>query len=132
MAEDLFRDPTDPSENQINYEELMDRLLVFVVLGVEAHKTRFSDGDKTPAARCDVHILDGDEIERDVIEDTLIFPSMLYAALRRATGAYVAGRLTQGPATKGNPPWKLAKLTDDEDRKLANEYVANLRGNSPF
>lgn len=118
-----FADPASPSG--IDYQELKGSLLMFEVTGLEDHiPTSVSKpGEKSPAVRVNLTILDGSQAGTRV-EDSLVFPKVLQGQLRSRVGQLVLGRLTQGQAKPGqSAPWKLDPA-NAEDRATAEKFLA--------
>lgn len=110
-----FATPATPSGG-LDFKELNGSLLLIDVTGVEEHvpTVHTKPGEKSPAVRGDVVILDGPKAgERH--EDTLIFPKVLQSQLKTRVGQKVLGRLGQGVAKPGqSAPWQLAEATAAE------------------
>lgn len=119
-----FADPASPSG--IDYQELKGSLLMFEVTGLEDHiPTSVSKpGEKSPAVRVNLTILDGSQAGTRV-EDSLVFPKVLQGQLRSRVGQLVLGRLTQGQAKPGqSAPWKLDPASAD-DKATAERFLAS-------
>jgi hypothetical protein len=119
MKQMHFNDPT--SSDLLPLDELIGALLLFVVYE-ETDPINTVHGPQT-AVRADVVVLDGEK-EGEQFDDSLIFPRVLKAQLRRSAGGMmVVGRLGQGNKKPGqNPPWTLAAATD-ADKAVATKWV---------
>lgn len=83
------------------------------------------DYGEKDAIEADIHILDG-PAAGTVLRDGRVFGLVMIGQLKGnvGTGRFNLGRLGQGAATKGNPPWKLAEPTG-EDAELARRYLSS-------
>ena len=84
--------------------------------------TQYGDSD---AIRADIVVLaEPGTGPAEVMQDTLIFPRVIQSRIRGNVGTQrmTLGRLEQGPAEKGNPPWILTD-PDDQDRATARAYL---------
>jgi hypothetical protein len=69
-------------------------------------------GEKTPAVRVNLYVLDGPHQGEDR-DNTLVFGIALRGQLSPNVGRKVIGRLSQGQASQGkNAPWLLDQATD--------------------
>jgi hypothetical protein len=72
--------------------------------------------------RCDIHVLDGPKAGEEYM-DSLVFPKILQAQLRRQIGMRVLGRLGKGEKQAGkNAPWTLVEATSG-DYATAQRWV---------
>lgn len=119
-----FANPATPSEG-IVFDELIGSLLMVKVIYLEEHVPNVNSkpGEKSPAIRADVTVLDGPQAGKEY-PDALIFPRVLQGQLRSRLGQLVLGRLTKGEAKPGkNAPWMLAAATP-QDTQLAEQHLA--------
>lgn len=110
--QDEFADPGTPG-SPFDYNDYNGSLLLFEVIGLEDHIPTINTkpGEKSPAVRADLYVLDGPHTGKQHI-DALVFPKILQSQLRRMVGQRVLGRLTQGVAQPGkNAPWTLTPAT---------------------
>jgi len=110
--QDEFAQPGVPG-GSFDYNDYNGSLLLFEVVGLEDHipTVNTKPGEKSPAVRADLHVLDGPHAGKDHI-DALIFPKILQSQLRRMVGQRVLGRLGQGIAKPGQTaPWTLSPAT---------------------
>jgi hypothetical protein len=127
MDERTIGKPGTPGGN-FEYEPLNGALLLIDVIKVEDHipTMHTKPGEKSPAVRCDLYVLDGAHAGDEHI-DSLIFPKILQAQLRRSVGQRILGRLGQGERQPGkNPPWTLREATSG-DYATADRWVASRR-----
>jgi len=122
-TETEFADPGAPGAG-IQWVNLNGALLLIDVHGVEVGvKTAFGTTD---AVRASVVVLDGDHAD-DEYPDTLVFPKIVAAQLRRLIGRKVLGRLGQGQAKSGqDAPWVLDKATDS-DIQVGRAHTDKIR-----
>lgn len=123
--QDEFARPGKPGES-FDYNDYKGSLLLFDVIGLEDHipTVNTKPGEKSPAVRADLFVLDGPKANTEHI-DALIFPKILQSQLRRMVGQRVLGRLGQGVAKPGQTaPWTLAEATD-ADVSRAREWSRN-------
>lgn len=118
-----FATPAAPSGGMIlsDYE---GSLLLVHVLGVEEDIPNINSkpGEKSPAVRANVTILDGPHAET-IHEDTLVWPKVLQSQLRSRVGELVLGRLGKGTKKEGkNAPWVLKEATA-EDIQVADAWI---------
>jgi hypothetical protein len=121
---DDFASPS--SSSGIDLSSLKGALLVVEVLSVEEHvpTVHTPAGEKSPAIRANVSVIDGPRAGDDYI-DVLLFPKVLQGQLRTHVGEKVLGRLGQkAPTSPGkNAAWALDQATE-EDRAKARAYTA--------
>lgn len=124
MSEDLFDGPG--SADTFKPVDHNGRLLL---IKPKQHLTgvKTKDYGEKEAIEADVHILDG-PAAGTVLRDARLFSLWLIGQTKGnvGTGRFNLGRLFQGEATKGNPPWKMADPTD-ADKDLARRYIASDR-----
>lgn len=124
MSDDLFDGPG--SADTFKPVDHNGRLLL---IKPKRHLTAVPTKDygEKEAIEADIHILDGPEAGT-VLRDGRVFGLVMLGQLKGnvGTGRFNLGRLRQGEATKGNPPWKLFDPTD-ADRDLARRYIASDR-----
>lgn len=119
-----FAAPASPSEG-MDFNELQGSLLLIKVVYLEEHvpNVNTKPGEKSPAIRADVTVLDGPLAGKEYA-DALIFPRVMQGQLRSRIGQLVLGRLTKGEAQPGkNAPWKLDPATA-QDTQVAEQYMA--------
>ena len=91
-----FNEPS--SGDFLDFDELNGSLLLFTVLEEQKGiNTTFGAKD---AIIADVVVLDGDQAGT-MYEDSMVFPLVLRAQLKRSIGEMVLGRLTTGTAKPG-------------------------------
>jgi len=120
-----FATPAQPSEG-LDLQGLRGSLLLLKVLFLEDHipTVHTKPGEKSPAIRADVTVLDGPQAGKEY-PDTLIFPKVLQSQLRSRIGQLVLGRLGQGQAKPGQTaPWKLDPATH-ADEQAAESWLRN-------
>lgn len=125
MSQSPFATPADPSE-RIDYNEVVGNLLLIKPTYLEDHipNVNTKPGEKSPAVRADVSILDGPQAGRE-LADVLIFPKVLQSQLRSRVGQLVLGRLGKGEAKAGqSAPWKLNAASPDDER-TAEAHLSN-------
>jgi hypothetical protein len=118
---------TPGSIGGIEWKNLTGSLLLVTVHEIVPHVQTVNTrpGEQTPATRCDVAVLDGDESGSEYA-DTLIFPKVLQGQLRSRVGQKVLARLTQGTAKPGqSAPWMLSAEITDDDRKKGMDFLTN-------
>jgi hypothetical protein len=122
MSDDLFDGPG--SADKFSPEDHKGRLLLFKPTQL-LHDVPTKDYGDKDAIEADIHILDGPDAGT-VLRDGRVFPLVLIGQLKGnvGTGRFNLGRLGQGEATKGKPPWKLFDPTP-EDADLARRYLAS-------
>jgi len=113
-----FNEPS--SGDFLDFDELNGSLLLFTVLEEQKGiNTTFGAKD---AIIADVVVLDGDQAGT-MYEDSMVFPLVLRAQLKRSIGEMVLGRLTTGTAKPGQKaPWTLTAATD-ADKAVATAFV---------
>lgn len=119
-----FAKPAEPSSG-IDYSQLHGKLLLIKVMSLEDHipTVHTKPGEKNPAIRGDVTVLDGPQAGQEY-PDALIFPKVLQGQLRSRMGQLVLGRLAQGQAKPGQTaPWKLDTATA-ADEQVAEQWLA--------
>jgi hypothetical protein len=120
MTHDRFADPATPSGG-VDFNEIQGSLLMIEVVSLEPHipNVNTPPGEKSPAIRANVTILDGPKAGV-IHDDTLLFPKVLQSQLRSRIGKLVLGRLVKGEPLKAGqtPPWKLEAATE-ADRRIA-------------
>jgi hypothetical protein len=124
VSDDLFDGPG--SADTFKPVDHNGRLLLIKPKQLLAKVSTKDYGDKE-AIEADIHILDGPEAGT-VLRDGRVFGLVMLGQLKSnvGTGRFNLGRLGQGEATKGNPPWKLFDPTD-ADKELARRYLASDR-----
>jgi hypothetical protein len=125
MSTHQFEDPAAITGDTINYQELNGLLLLITALEALDHvpTSMTAPGEKSPAVRADVVILDGPRAGTK-LENTLVFPKVFRAQLSRSIGKMVLGRLGQGQAKASqSPPWVLNPPTEAE-KATADQYLA--------
>lgn len=118
-----FAEPSAPGTG-ISFKDYLGALLLIDVLGVEDHvpTVHSKPGEKSPAVRADVTILDGTSAGES-FADTLIFPKVLQSQLKKQVGQKVLGRLSQGQAKPGqSAPWVIDAPTD-ADKAAATAFL---------
>lgn len=122
MSEDLFDGPG--SADMFKPTDHNGRLLLIKPKQVLAAVPTKDYGERE-AIEADIHILDG-PTAGTVLRSGRIFGLVMIEQLKdnAGTGRFNLGRLGQGEATKGNPPWKLFDPTD-ADKDLARRYLAS-------
>lgn len=118
-----FASPAQPGQG-ITYPDLQGNLLLIKVMSLEDHipTVHTRPGEKNPAVRADVTVLDGPKAG-EKYDDALIFPKVLQGQLKSRMGQLVLGRLGQGAAKPGqSAPWLLTPATP-EDEKVAEEWM---------
>lgn len=118
-----FASPAAPSEG-IDFNQLRGSLLLIKVVFLEDHipNVNSKPGEKSPAIRADVTVLDGQFAGKEYA-DALIFPKVMQGQLRSRVGQLVLGRLGQGQAKAGqSAPWKLDPATP-ADEQIAGQWV---------
>lgn len=123
MTDDMFAQPA--SSSPLDLHALIGALLLIDVLSLEDHvpTVHTLPGEKTPAVRADVAVLDGPHAG-EPHDGSLIFPRILQSQLKSNVGKKVLGRLRQGVAKPGKTaPWELAAATD-ADTAMARAWVA--------
>lgn len=119
-----FETPAPPSSG-VDFNTLLGALLLIKVISHEEHVPNVftQPGQKTPAARTDITVIDGAHAGEEFI-DVLVFPRVLRSQLTRSVGKTVLGRLRQGEAKQGqNPPWML-EAANEQDIAAARQYMA--------
>jgi len=120
-----FAKPAQPSEG-LDLQQLRGSLLLIKVLFLEDHipTVHTKPGEKSPAIRADVSVLDG-PMGGQTFEDTLIFPKVLQSQLRSRIGQLVLGRLATGQAKPGQTaPWKLDPASP-ADEQAGEAFLRN-------
>ena len=120
-----FEDPAPATSSPVPLQELNGALLLILVVAYEDHvpTVMTQPGEKSPAVRADVTVLDGPQAGK-VYDNTLIFPKVFLRQLARSVGKTVLGRLGQGPAKAGqSAPWILNAATD-ADKAAAAQFLA--------
>ncbi|PJE23619.1 MAG: hypothetical protein CK431_10205 [Mycobacterium sp.] len=122
MSDDLFDGPG--SADVFKPTEHNGRLLLIKPKQFLT-KVPTKDYGEKDAIEADIHILDG-PAAGTVLRDGRIFSLVLIGQTKGnvGSGRFNLGRLGQGPATKGNPPWKLFDPTG-EDAELARRYLTS-------
>lgn len=118
-----FASPASPSEG-IEWQAVNGSLLLFKVVFLEEHipTAVTKPGEKSPAVRADVTVLDGPQAGKEYA-DALVFPKVLQAQLRSRVGQLVLGRLGRGEAKAGqSAPWKLEPATE-ADQQVAQQWM---------
>lgn len=118
-----FASPAAPSEG-LDFNELQGSLLLIKVVFLEDHipNVNTKPGEKSPAIRADVTVLDGRSAGKEYA-DALIFPKVMQGQLRSRVGQLVLGRLGQGHAKPGqSAPWKLDPASE-ADTRVAEEFM---------
>lgn len=126
MSNDEFVQPGAPGGDPLDLNALLGSLLVLEVKETIEHVNTVHTlpGEKTPAVRADVHVLDGSQ-QGLTREDALVFPRVLQGQLRGNVGKKVLGRLRKGQPTPGrSAPWELAPATQD-DMQAAQRWAAS-------
>lgn len=127
MSQHQYEDAAQ--SDTINYQELRGSLLLVSVLEALDHvpTVMTPPGEKSPAVRADVTILDGPKAGTTLV-NTLVFPKVLQGRLRPRVGKLILGRLGQGEAKVGQTaPWVLDPPTD-ADRAVADRWLAHPQG----
>lgn len=130
MSPDPFADPS--SGDFINFNDLQGCLLLFNVLSLEEHVPTVHTvaGEKSPAIRADVDVLDG-TAKGQTFANALVFPTVLRSQLSPNVGGRVLGRLAKGDAKPGkNAPWTLQVATD-ADRELGRQFLSATAFSTP-
>lgn len=84
-------------------------------------------GEKSPCIR--VNVVDFGDPDNPVIYRGVLWFGVISSSLRRSLGSFVAGRMTQGTATRGNnPPWQLQDITNEADWMA---FLTNWLDNTP-
>lgn len=133
-----FAAPSAPGGDPLDLNAMLGALLVVDVTEVVEHVQTVNTlpGEKTPAVRGTVHVLDG-ALAGTTREDALIFPRVLQSQLRGNVGRKVLGRLRKGAAKPGkNAPWELAPATE-ADYAAATRWsmggaASNATATAPF
>ena len=122
MSDDLFDNPG--SADTFTPADHNGQLLLIKPLRPVYNIPTQNFGDKD-AIEADIHFLDGPQAGT-VLKGAYVFPLAMQGQLKGNTGSgrFNLGRLTQGVATKGTPPWKLAD-PNDADKDLARRYIAS-------
>jgi hypothetical protein len=118
-----FASPAVPSEG-LDFNELYGSLLLIKVIYLEEHVPNVNSvpGEKSPAVRADVTVLDGSFAGKEYA-DALIFPRVMQGQLRSRVGQLVLGRLGKGEAKAGKTaPWKLDPASE-ADTRVAEEFM---------
>lgn len=121
--DDEFTDPASGSGFTIQGEDHLGKL--FLVKPLEVEKDVKTEYGVTDAIRANVVMFDKKGKAEAEEDDILVFPKVLQSQLRPAIGkTMVLGRLGQGTAkAKQDPPWRLED-PDEDDRKIARQYLA--------
>lgn len=123
-----FRDPAPPGQ-KIEWAEYKGSLLLFKVTGavrtvtttIRNAKTGGYDKDALPVR---IVVLDGPKAG-EMIDNGLIFPTILLSQVDGEVGSMTLGRLNQGVAKPGqDPPWILDTATD-ADKQVAMQFLSN-------
>lgn len=127
MSDDQFDPPG--TADKIEWADLNGRLLLIKPKAM-LHDVPTKDYGPKDAVEVDLHVLDGPATPTaypgQVYHDGRVFPMVLIGQLKGGIGSgrFSLGRLEQGPATKGKPPWRLADPTE-ADKDLARRYLAS-------
>lgn len=123
---DEFAQPGAPGGDPLDLNAYMGSLLVIEVSELVDHvaTVHTRPGEKTPAVRATVHVIDGAHTGT-TRTDALIFPRVLQGQLRGSVGKKVLGRLRKGEPKPGqSAPWELAPATE-ADMGAARTWAAN-------
>lgn len=115
------------SATSVKWENLHRRLLLIKPLSLKEN-VQTMHGVKD-CIMADIHVLPEhgamQSLPGEVLRNAAVFPGVIQGQIRDniGNGRFNLGRLTQGVAVKGNPPWMLAEPTEAE-LKAAEEYLA--------
>lgn len=122
MSDDMFDPPG--SGDKFDFKAHNGCLLMIKPLA-ERLQVPTKDYGLKDAIEADIHVLDGPDAGQ-AFRNAYVFPMVLQGQIKGGigTGRFSLGRLGQGVATKGNPPWQLADPTE-ADYALARRYAAS-------